>query len=125
MNTSTIRIALFSSVLAGCASSGVKHSTTAIGCEDAAICEVSGFLTMKSDGHGFIGEVVMADGSCIDVSLPEEQSRKLIGQPPRRVEVQGPVLPFPFGENIMGFKVNGRDVGFGSCQDFYIFVRDE
>lgn len=30
---------------------------------------------MSTDGHGYIGIVTLADGSCINVSLPVQRSR--------------------------------------------------
>lgn len=110
--------------LSVCVSSSTKYAQTASECETASVCRVSGLLEMNSDGHGFIGDFTLPDGSCINVSLPEEQSKKLLGNSPVKMEIQGSVLPFPFGENILFFKVNGRRVGFGNCSDFYIFVKD-
>lgn len=78
---------------------------------------------MSSDGHGYIGIVTLADGSCINVSLPVARSRLLLGQPPRRVTLTGDVLLFPYAPGIDSFRVNGRPVAYGMCTRFFIFVK--
>jgi hypothetical protein len=92
-------------------------------CEAASACEVRGLLEMGNDGHGYIGTVRLDDGSCINVSLPERQSRSIQGQPPRRMSLIGKVVPFPYGEDVLSFKVNGRKVGYGRCGSYFVFVR--
>jgi len=111
-------------VLSACVGLGVKHAETASECATASVCRISGLLEMGSDGHGFLGNMLLPDGMCINVSLPDEQSKRLLGKPPVRMEIQGPVLPFPYDEDAISFKVNGRKVGFGNCGDFYIFVKE-
>jgi hypothetical protein len=86
---------------------------TAAECENAAICSASGLLTMSSDGHGFIGTLQLTGGDCINVSLPVSRSKKFLGAPPTAMSIRGRVLPFPFGEDILNFRINGRPIGFG------------
>jgi hypothetical protein len=78
---------------------------------------------MSADGHAYIGELRLADGTCINVSLPERESAKLLGKPPVHRKIAGLVFPFPFSdETMLGWKVNGRKVGFGTCGKYYVFV---
>jgi len=64
------------------------------------------------------------DGTCMNVSLPPALSKELSDQPPRPMTVRGPVLQFPFVAGASGFKVNGREVGYGNCGPRFIFVEE-
>jgi hypothetical protein len=109
-------------LLAGCATAP-RSAKTAADCSKAERCRVEGSLKMSTDGHGYIGIVMLADGSCINVSLPVARSRPLSGQPPRRVTLTGSVLFFPYAPGIDSFRVNGRPVGYGICTPFFVFVK--
>ena len=112
-----------STIGSGCASHpAAVRVETAGKCADVSWCQVAGDLQMSSDGHGYIGVLKLSDGSCINVSLPEKESRLLMGKPSQRRLLTGKVLPYPFGEDLF-FKVNGRRVGFGNCQRYYLFIK--
>ena len=83
---------------------------------------MTGHLEMSNDGHGYIGVLRLDDGSCINVSLPENDSNRLLGQSPQRASLAGRVLPFPYGKDALTFEVNGRRVGYGKCAPYYLFV---
>lgn len=92
-------------------------------CEISKKCTASGMLEMSSDGHAFIGKLILGDGSCINVSLSDSVSKSLLGKSESYYVVHGFVFPYPASEDILRFEVNGRDIGFGLCGPFYIFVK--
>jgi hypothetical protein len=77
---------------------------------------------MGTDGHGYIGKLLQGDGRCLNVSLPDETSKKLIESEPRLMEVRGRWLPYvkDYGTVVT---VNGRRIGEGHCGNHYLFVR--
>ena len=109
-------------LLGGCVTPS-QRSMTFDECSVAEdVCAISGLLSMSSDGHGFIAELRLADGRCVNVSLPISLSRKLLRQAPRAMSVHGAVLGYPIGEDVSHFEVNGRRIGFGECGNFFVFV---
>lgn len=101
----------------------IQHAKTAADCEKLQSCSVSGLLEISNDGHAYIGILRLDDGSCINVSLPEHQSKGLTTQTPQVAEVTGRVLFFPYEEGIQSFTVNGRKVGYGKCSRYFLFVK--
>jgi hypothetical protein len=95
---------------------------TAADCDVARYCAATGTLRMSSDGHAYIGVLRLDDGSCINVSLPEDRSWDLYGETPRRMSVAGRSLAFPQVEGGSGFSVSGRPVGYGTC-GWFLFVK--
>lgn len=98
-------------------------ATTASDCYTSESCTVAGVVEISSDGHGYIGILKFADGSCINVSLPQIDNQRLAAKPPQSIEVSGSVLPFPYVKGVLEFKVNGRRVGYGRCGPYYLFVK--
>jgi hypothetical protein len=92
-------------------------------CKQSKTCSISGMLTIKGD-RGFIGELQVEKGKCVNISLPDDVSKKLIDKDPVKITVKGLVSPYPPYYEISKFLINGRKVGFGWCDDFYIFVKD-
>ena len=90
-------------------------------------CTVTGVLMMSSDGHGFIGKLLLEDGDCLNVSLSSERSRRLMDQPAQQITVSGTVLPYPVVADseglVLGYRVKGRPVGRGLCGDYFLFVQ--
>lgn len=117
-----LAIAIGALLTAACAVRAPASEMTIEACSAAETCRLSGLLTMSSDGHGFIGELEVADGKCVNVSLPVDVSKELINQPPQRMSVKGRPIGFPSGLDISHFTVDRRRVGFGSCGDFFVFV---
>jgi hypothetical protein len=111
-------------VLASCQTATQQQQPmSAAECALAKWCVAEGQLRMSTDGHGYIGILLLADGSCINVSLPERESKKQLGKPPVHQAIAGAVFPFPFADDeMLGWKVNGRKVGFGTCGPNYVFV---
>ena len=110
---------------AGCVATAAPplRATTAKDCEKVEACAADGLLEMSNDGHAYIGILRLADGSCINVSLPEARSEILFKQTPKAADLTGTVVFFPFVEGALGFAVNGRKVGYGACMPYFLFVR--
>lgn len=116
-------IAATAIALVSCKTTPQQPPMTAAECQAASRCVAEGMLEMSTDGHAYIGILRMADGACINVSLPERESEKLFGKKPVQRMVAGGVFPFPFSdEEMFSWKVNGRKIGFGTCGAHYIFV---
>jgi hypothetical protein len=121
-----LRIGVLATLLGGSAcvtTPPPMRAKTAADCQDAKTCAVSGLLEMSNDGHAYIGILRLADGSCINVSLPEARSQALVGKAPEAVEIAGRVLFFPFAEGAISFNVSGRKVGYGKCARYFLFVQ--
>lgn len=101
----------------------IQHVKAAAECEKLQGCSVSGLLEISNDGHAYIGILRLDDGSCINVSLPERQSKQLAAQAPQAAEVTGRVLFFPYEEGVQSFTVNGRKVGYGKCSRYFLFAK--
>jgi hypothetical protein len=92
-------------------------------CKETKTCSLSGMLIVNGD-KGFIGELQVEENKCVNVSLPEETSLKLIDKKPIKITLKGIVMPYPDYDDASELIVNGRKVGFGWCDDFYVFVKD-
>jgi hypothetical protein len=108
-------------VLPSCVSFGSFADAARNTCELGKQCHAIGQLEMSSDGHGFIGVMRFGDGRCVNVSLPDEQSRLIIGKPTHRRKVKGNFMAFVFDSEEM-FMISGRRIGLGRCGVNYIFV---
>lgn len=92
-------------------------------CVSGEECKVSGLLTMSTDGHGYIGKLDVGGGKCLNVSIPDGDSKKLITRKAaQKATLTGRWLPYvkEFG---LAVTVNGRTIGEGLCGDHYLFVR--
>ncbi len=78
---------------------------------------------MSNDGHGYIGRLELADGSCVNVSLPDRQSKILSLGPDKKMVLRGYVLPYVHDDAFIEYRVNGRSVGFGLCGEKFVFVK--
>jgi hypothetical protein len=87
-------------------------------------------LEMSSDGHGFIGRLILDNGDCLNVSLSPRRSRALLGRPAQHVTVSGQVSPYPeislYSQDseylVLSYSVKGRKVGQGRCGRYFLFV---
>lgn len=124
-------IGLFVTIAAGCAT--VARPPDCLSAEQfhqCTECTASGMLEMSSDGHGFIGRLVLDNGDCVNVSLPPGRSRALLGKPAQRLKVSGPVLPYAqisleskdSEYLVLSYSVKGRKVGRGRCGPYFLFV---
>jgi hypothetical protein len=91
-------------------------------CTPGNDCTVSGIVTMSTDGHGYIGRLVLQDGTCLNVSLPDDESKNMIYRTPRHMKITGRMLPYVKENNVV-IRVNDRLVGEGLCGNYYLFVR--
>jgi hypothetical protein len=96
---------------------------TAEQCMRAEICKVHGLLEIANDGHAYIDKLRLEDGSCVDVSLPERESRRLSGKPAQMRTITGIVLPYVWENTLIEHRVNGRKIGYGLCGNRFVFVR--
>lgn len=92
-------------------------------CMRAEICKVHGLLEMSNDGHAYIGKLRLEDGTCVNVSLPEKESRRLSGQPAQMRTITGKVFPYVQENTFIEHRVNGRQIGYGLCGSHFVFVR--
>ena len=119
-----ISISLAASLLvASCNPPGlVARHQVAGGCVVGEDCTVTGSIAMTSDGHGFIGKLTLPDGKCVNVSLSDEESRRMTGAAPKEGSFTGRALPYVRDPSLVPL-INGRRVGMGLCGDFYVFVK--
>jgi hypothetical protein len=109
--------------LVSCASAPKLEVMTAEQCARAEICKVRGSLEMSNDGHAYIGKLHLEDGSCVNVSLSEGQARRLSGQPAQMRTIIGKVFPYIQEDTLIEYRVNGRQIGYGLCGSYFVFVR--
>ena len=98
------------------------HRSSEGDCAVGEDCTVTGSLVMSSDGHGYIGRLTLPDGKCVNISLPDEESKRIMGAPPANASFTGRALPYVRDSSLVPL-INGRRVGMGLCGDFYIFVK--
>ena len=103
----------------------VVHARSMVDCESASVCKLTGNLEEVWYDHGFVSILRLNDNSCVNVSLPDKIRESLAGRLPKRMTLTGLVKPYPFGEDLFVFTVNGRKIGWGNvkCGLYYIFVR--
>lgn len=109
--------------LVSCATVPELELMTAEQCARAEICGVRGLLEMSSDGHAYIGRLQLDDGSCVNVSFAERQSRRLSEQPAQVRTITGKVFPYVYENTFIEYRVNGRLIGYGQCGRYFVFVR--
>ena len=107
--------------LAACAHDK-QPSMTFDQCGQAHVCHVEGFATVEFAEPALLARLALADGRCVDVSLPMTTIHA-IGRRPRMMRVIGSVLPaLETNDPFTQIKVNGRLIGRGACGDFLVFV---
>ena len=82
---------------------------------------MSGVFEMSTDGYAYIGKLTLPDGKCMNVSMPDDQSKDLLEKGPRPATFRGKVLKYVNEYNLI-LLINGRRVGLGRCGDYYLFV---
>ena len=96
--------------------------------EDCAIsheCTVHGTVTARAAEHAWMGQLILPDGRCISVSLPENDLAALRKTGPTEMTVTGRVFGDPSGDReVTSMEIDGRKVGLGLCGDFFLFVPD-
>jgi hypothetical protein len=108
--------------LISCRSLGQAPSSAADReCVPGHECTVRGLFEMSTDGYAYIGKLTLPDGKCMNVSLPDDQSKRLFDKAPKPAIFRGRMMRYVKENNIVVF-VNGRSVGEGWCGDHYLFV---
>ena len=118
---------IISTVTTSCRTTDIIHSNInsdgVMQCDNEGNCIAYGMMTMSSDGHGFIGVLRLSDDECINVSIPDNISKTMLGKPPVFKRIYGTQLRFIIPESGEFVRVGGRSVGIGLCGDRYIFVK--
>jgi len=91
-------------------------------CRQTRTCVIAGLFEVSSDGHGFTGQLTVGD-SCLNVSIPDREARRLLGKEPSPRKFSGQMLPYIVGDDIFEQRVNGRVVGRGRCGPDFLFVK--
>lgn len=112
------------STLAACSTTKDKEMTPS-DCRKARHCTITGTASIEEIRHVKMLKLVVSDGSCIHVSINNEKISKYEKEPGKQVTVTGEVFPVPptDDESLAFIKVNNRRIGWGSCSDFYIFIK--
>ena len=116
--------------LSGCAANNnaIKKPSDFPGCGHLAQCSASGLFSIVDVDHVMMGKIELADGKCVNVSLPDtlrieilRDQREYVG---KYLEFAGILRPTPGGEeNTQSIKVEGRSIGWHQCADSYIFMQ--
>lgn len=92
-------------------------------CRSAELCTMRGRMTRVETPQAPMGQLDLADGRCVAVSLPQQMLLELQQQGPTEVTVRGRV--FDVARNSQAMTVEGRSIGLGLCGgDFILFVYD-
>jgi hypothetical protein len=114
-------LALASVPIGGCET--VHEPMTYERCRGANLCTMRGRMSPVQTPQAWMGQLDLADGRCVAVSLPAQMLSELQQQGPTEVTVRGRV--FDVAANSQAMTVEGRPVGLGLCGgDFVLFVYD-
>lgn len=123
-----IFLAVALSSASGCVSAGPVPPThvpmTYESCATSRICTVRGTVTAEPAAHAVMGRLQLADGRCVSVSLPREQIVNLRRDGPQVMTVTGRVYGEPPEDQDVILEIQGRNIGLGLCDDFFVFVPD-
>src|SRR5262245_52758245 len=108
-------------IIAACATPNTRSS-----CANSRYCTLSGTLVPAQAESVVMGQMMLANGECVAVSLPERALAELRAQGPHEARVSGRVFEDPgSGNSIAQVLINGRRVGRGLCGgQFFVFVYD-
>ena len=109
--------------LASCAAAPTARIMSIKECERSEVCTVRGLLEMSNDGHAYIGKIHIDGGGCVNVSLPEAESRRRSGQPMQMITVTGKVFPYVYENTLIEYRINNRKIGYGLCGDYFVFAK--
>lgn len=110
--------------VAGCASNS-RSSMTYEQCANSRRCTVHGIVTARPAEHEWMGELKLADGRCISVSLPASKLESLRQSGPVEMTVRGQVYGDPSRDReVSSMEIAGRKIGLGLCGNFFVFVPD-
>jgi hypothetical protein len=91
-------------------------------CSAARICTLRGMMSPRQAGMAWMGELELADGRRVCVSLPAQMLLELRQSGRVDVTVRGRVHDIPPGVETM--TVEGRAIGLDGCGGFLLFVYD-
>jgi len=106
--------------LAGCET--VHEPMTYERCSTADLCTLRGHMIPVQSGQAWMGQLALADGRCVSVSLPAQMLLELQHSGGNDVTVRGRVHHIP--ANTQAMTVQGRTIGLGACGNFILFVYD-
>jgi hypothetical protein len=94
-------------------------------CVASEVCVIRGIATAKIGEHAETVQIDLADGRCINVSLPREKWEQLDRSGPTEMTVVGTVYrePLAEGSEEKVLQINGRTIGYGLCGYFFLYVR--
>lgn len=93
-------------------------------CAASRICTLSGTMTAEPAAHAVMGRLQLPEGRCVSVSLPREQIVELRRAGPKLMTVTGRVYGEPPEDQDAILEIQGRRIGLGLCDDFFVFVPD-
>jgi hypothetical protein len=93
-------------------------------CAASRICTVSGTITAEPAAHAVMGRLQLPGGRCVSVSLPREEIVELRRGGPKLMTVTGRVYGEPPEDQDAILEIQGRRIGLGLCDDFFVFVPD-
>jgi hypothetical protein len=93
-------------------------------CAASRICTLSGTMTAEPAAHAVMGRLQLPEGRCVSVSLPREQIVELRRGGPKLMTVTGRVYGEPPEDQDTILEIQGRRIGLGLCDDFFVFVPD-
>ena len=128
MNNLRLFLAILASpvLTLGCATTLPKRTMNYDECESSEVCVVRGLATARVGEHAPIVKLDLADGRCINVSLPRQRWDELRQNGPTETTVEGRVYLEPTGPNGEEeiIEINGRRIGYGLCGRFFVYVPD-
>jgi hypothetical protein len=94
-------------------------------CKAAEVCTIRGQISaIKSDGVA-MGELRQENGECITLSLSKDDIAYLEQKGPVDATVSGRVYSGHHDPNSVLLKIEGRQVGYPRCGEFYLFVASD
>ena len=118
-------ILLFFLFLTGCVTpQSISYPMSFEECAKSDHCTISGTVIARQGEHAWMGELTLADGQCISVSLPRRIISELRATGPRQMVVSGRSFGDPSRsiEEVVTLEIEGRKIGLGLCSDFFVFV---
>lgn len=99
-----------------------KTSMSVAECRAAEICTIRGKVSViESDGIA-MGEIRQGDGQCLTLSLSQNDIRYLRMTGPIEAMISGKIYRGHHDPNYILLKIEGRNVGYPRCGEFYLFV---
>lgn len=91
-------------------------------CKAAEICTIRGEVSVTESDGVAMGEVRQGDGQCVTLSLSQNDIQYLMKTGPIKAIVSGKIYRGHHDPNSILLKIEGRNVGYPRCGEFYLFV---